>query len=513
MALPALLTLITALTALSGYLRESSLAAAFGAGLHTDAYFIAAAIPMVAGDLLVGSVLTASIVPVFAPLMRDGAPQAIEVRRAVSGIYYLVAGTSVMIAGVLIAAMPGLVAVLSPGFGKDAHDFTVGLGRDLAWLLPLNSLVLLSSLLLNAARGYLVPASAWLVINLAFVAIVYGAYPVLGVNVLVWGPLLGPFLMVLLLFRELAARGMRPGLAPMFAAPPVRHALRLARPILLSGGIGSGLGILMISHLLLRSFGSTFGEGAVSALGYAFRLYEVPVSLMTATAGTLVFTELSRLSQGSGREQSADRCRQLLAWGVIILVPTVCATAVFADVIVRLLFERGAFSGRATELTVRALQGFSPAILFESILMVGLRVLYALRRPGMAVWIGVATIGTLFGAATIAASTHSVATLAGALSASFGVAAALSVATIGRSVGRAILPGWREGLAVLVVAGGAATAVDLAKQWTPAPSLATDFALLLAYAALYAAGIAVLCPARRVELMTLVRAMAHKLHG
>jgi len=500
LALPALLAIITALTAVSGYLRELSLAMTFGAGVYTDAYFVAAAIPMVAGDLLVGSVLTACVVPVFAPLMQDGAVQSPEVRRAVSALFVLVAAVSVAVAIALRFAVPALVDALSPGFGPATHEYTLRLARALVWLLPLNAMVLLPSLLLNAARTYVVPGSAWLVVNLVFVAIVHAGYPSLGPDVLIWGPLLGPLVMAVTLYWRLGARGLRPAVAPNFGASPVHQALRLARPVMLTGGIGSGLGILMICHLLLRSFGSTYGAGVVSSLGYAFRLYEVPVSLVVATAGTLVFTELSRLAPNRERERFVAHCRDLLAWGIILLVPTVLLTAVFADTLVRVLFERGAFTSEAARLTVRALRGFCAAILFESILMVGLRVLYALRRPGFAVLIGAATIAALVVSATLARQSHSVIALAGALSASFALAAVLVVASIGRALGKSIVPPAREMLIACTLAGAAAGVTAVLRQRLAPTGLAWDGALIAGYGLLYGTGLALLCPARWAEV-------------
>ena len=513
LALPALLAVITALTAVSGYLRESSLAMTFGAGLYTDAYFVAAAIPMVAGDLLVGSVLTACIVPVFAPLIHDGAVQSPEVRRAVTAMFVLVATVSVAVAIALRFTVPVLVDALSPGFGPAAHDYTLRLARALVWLLPLNAMVLLPSLLLNAARTYVVPGGAWLVVNLVFVTTLHAGFPSLGPDVLIWGPLLGPLAMAAVLYWRLGARGLRPAAAPDLRAAPVRQALRLARPVLLTGGIGSGLGIVMVSHLLLRSYGSTFGAGVVSALGYAYRLYEVPVSLVVATAGTLIFTELSRLVSSREREHTVAHCRNLLAWGTILLVPTVLLTAVFADTIVRVLFEHGAFTSEATNLTVQALRGFCPTILFESILMVALRVLYALRRPGTAVWIGATTISALAVSATLARQSHSVIALAGALSVSFGVAAVLVVASIGRALGKSILPPVRELLVVSALAAAVAMATAFARQRVAPTGLLWDGALILGYCLLYGTGLALLCPARWAGVKVLFGAATRRIRA
>jgi len=495
---PALLALITALTAVSGYLREFALATTFGAGLHTDGYFVAAAIPMVIGDLLLGAALTASIVPVFAPLLGDPAAR-LRARRSIAACFWIVAVLSLCLAALLLAGMPALVRLLSPGFAPEASAFTVGLGRSLVWLLPLNALVLLSSLLLNASSRYLAAASAWLIINLAFFAIVELAYPALGAEVLVWAPIAGPLVVAVFLLVNLARGGLAPALAPEFGAPPVRQVLRLGAPLVATVGIGSGLGILMLSHLILRALGSALGEGSVSALGYAFRLYEVPVSLVVATAGTLAFTELSRRLADGDSAHAVERCRSLLAWGVIVLAPVVCLTILLADTVVRLLFERGAFSEQATRATADALRGFAPAIFFESILMIGLRVLYALRKPAWAVGIGAATVAAVALAAVSTAATGSLLALAGAVSIGFALAALALVAAIGRLLGARILPAARESLSAMALAAGLWLIADYARGLA-SPGLAFDIALAATYCAVYVVGIGWICPERRAEV-------------
>ena len=68
MPVSVILFVVSFLGAISGYLRELALAATFGAGRYTDAYFVAASIPLVIGDLLIGSTLLASVIPVFSKL-------------------------------------------------------------------------------------------------------------------------------------------------------------------------------------------------------------------------------------------------------------------------------------------------------------------------------------------------------------------------------------------------------------------------------------------------------------
>ncbi len=455
------LLIITGLTVASGYARELSVAIAFGAGKLSDAYFIASSVPMLLGDLLLGAALMASVVPMFSALTSNGkAPE--NAKRIFTACALTVGGSGALLAALLLILMPEIIALLGPGLSLQSGELAIWYGQWFVWLLPVNGLITLASLALNAERVFVLPATTWLVVNVAFVLAVILGHGLAKENVFIWAAFCGPALMVTILAWRVSKAGLLGFAPPAFSAEPFRKGIALARPMILTLGIGSTLGLLMISHIILRRYGSTLGEGTVSALSYAFRVYEVPISLVAATAGTLALPTFSRLFHGKEDARISELAKEMTSWGLLILLPAMAFTLIESEFLVKLLFQRGNFSDRDTALTASALRGFAPSILFETFFIVCFRIAYAIQRPGIAVTTGAISIVCLWLFIQSTVKIQALVWLAASLSASFGVAAVLSLTLVSKTLSCRIAPTTRE---IAVAAGSAMAAAAGLVAW------------------------------------------------
>src|SRR5687767_14566808 len=105
----------TMLSRLLGFARDMMIAAAFGAGALTDAFFIAFQLPNLARRLMAEGALNAGFVPLYLRARDEGGPQAAALFAG------RVIGTSALAFGIatlaMAIAMPLIVIVLAPGFG------------------------------------------------------------------------------------------------------------------------------------------------------------------------------------------------------------------------------------------------------------------------------------------------------------------------------------------------------------------------------------------------------------
>jgi putative peptidoglycan lipid II flippase len=205
----------------------------------------------------------------------------------------------------------------------------------------------------------------------------------------------GPILTVLVLATQLIRMGLlrrvRPDLSRTFFQP----FWRLSRMLVLSLGIGSTSGLLMASQLIVRSFAADYGEGAIAALGYAFRLYYVPLSLIASPAATLALPMVASLYAAGRLSDIGQICRQVFLWGLIILFPAAIIAWGGADLIVHVFLQRGNFDAEAARITAEALRGFAPAMMMEATFVVFFRVFYALRMPDRTVVIALVALASL----------------------------------------------------------------------------------------------------------------------
>jgi putative peptidoglycan lipid II flippase len=275
--------------------------------------------------------------------------------------------------------------------------------------------------------------------------------------------------------------------------------------VLLTLGLGSSTGLVMVAHLLLRRYGSGFGPGAISALGYAYRIYEVPVSLAANTAAVLVLPTAARLAAGGGAGEIARLCRNLILWGLILLLPAAIIAATLPSFLVELLLRRGRFSLDDAALTATALAGFAPAILFEAGFVVLYRIFYALQRPLVPVVISLATLAAEALLLRAAAGWGGFPLLPYLLSASFALTLALLVAMLRRQLGPAALPGPGALLRPIAIALAAAALWRRLQAPFDPVALAPSLVGAAGFALVFTGGVLAAMPRERAQLLGLIR--------
>ncbi|MGZ6292892.1 MAG: lipid II flippase MurJ, partial [Syntrophales bacterium] len=122
--------LATMLSRISGFLRDMVVAAFFGAGLTTDAFFVAFRIPNMLRRLLGEGSLTVSFVPVFTEyLNKKTKAEAYELANVAFTLLSIIL-VIVSIAGIIFS--PLIVTIMAPGWYIDRpvhYHLTVFLNR------------------------------------------------------------------------------------------------------------------------------------------------------------------------------------------------------------------------------------------------------------------------------------------------------------------------------------------------------------------------------------------------
>ncbi len=433
------LILITAVTAATGYLREVMLARTFGAGTEMDAFYFTVALVQACQDLLFGATLTATIVPLLHRPDNGEPGTTYDPARFTLTVALTVALLAGALALLLRAALPYLIDVLSPAMSSTSRAQCLALSTVLVLLLPLNALTNLCALVHNAHHRFILPATVYIFSNLVFVGVVLLRGPAAGLSTLSIAAVAGPACFLPILAASLARLGLLRPLRPDFSRKFFAPFWRQARPILLTLGIGSSSGLLMIAHLFVRGFAASSSHGSIAALGYAFRLYEVPLSLLANPAAVLILPNVAVLYKAGRAVDIGEVGRQTLLAGLVVLFPAAIVTWMGADLIVHVLLQRGNFDAAAAQLTANALRGFAPAIVGEGIIVVFYRFFYAVHRPSRPVAVSGAVIVALLSLLFLFGNISFIAVPL-ALSGGFLVGALILVYFLAREIGAASLP-------------------------------------------------------------------------
>src|SRR5262249_17977129 len=152
-----------------GFIRDLVVARAFGAGVATDAFFVAFRLPNLLRRLVADGRLSSAFVPVVPGYVSTRSrAESLRMLRSVTGVMLLLL-SSITLVGVV--ASPWIVRVMAPGFFANpaAGELTVYLTRIMFPYLLLVGLAALVMGVLNAHRHFLLPALAPVVLNVGII--------------------------------------------------------------------------------------------------------------------------------------------------------------------------------------------------------------------------------------------------------------------------------------------------------------------------------------------------------
>jgi putative peptidoglycan lipid II flippase len=253
---------MTLISRVLGFVRDAVIARTFGAGLETDAFFVAFRIPNLLRRLFAEGAFSQAFVPILAEYRtRNGAA---ETKLLTDRVATLLALALLVTSAFGIAIAPLIVYVSAPGFAASTEkfDLTVALLRVTFPYILFISLVALAAGILNTWSRFAVPAFTPTLLNVAFIvgALFFAPYFDPPVMVLAWAVLAGGVLQLALQVPYLARLEMLPRPRLALADPGVRRILILMGPAVIGVSVGQ------ISLLLNTIFASFLKTGSVSWL-------------------------------------------------------------------------------------------------------------------------------------------------------------------------------------------------------------------------------------------------------
>ena len=383
-------TLATGLSRALGLVREIVAAYFFGVSGKINAFTVASQIPSLVRAFVGDAALSGAFVPVFSELLAKD--EKARAWRVASTIFWLVLiGVSALTA-ILILIAPLLILPFGDPGGDP--DLAVQLTRI---MMPIVALVTISGIvvgILNAYDEFTVPALApvaWNVVIigglLVFVPLVEGESAELIVYAI--ATLVGAAVQLLLPVPWLRGLDGRLRAVIDWRDPAVKRFFVLMLPVTLT------LGLININIFVNMVFASRLvdPELAPTAIEKAFRVYMLPQGMFSVAVVTVLFPTLSRFAAVGNLPSFRTTLDAGLRQIAFLLLPASAVGAVLAQPIIRLLYERGAFTADNTVVVAQCLAAFSLGLMFNGWMLLLSRGFYSLQRNWVPTTIALGTVG------------------------------------------------------------------------------------------------------------------------
>jgi putative peptidoglycan lipid II flippase len=344
----------TLLSRISGLLRDSLIAAFFGADGKTDAFLVAFRIPNLLRRLFAEGAFSQAFVPILAETRKGGDEQRTRSLIDHTGSALATILLAVTVVGILLS--PQIVTLTAPGFIGDPvkYALTVEMLRVTFPYILFIALTGFAGAILNTWGRFSIPAFTPVLLNLSFIAciLLLRRYFDPPVRVLAWAVAIGGVAQLTLQWSSLRRVNLLPSFRLDWRDPGVRRILRQMAPSLL------GVSVAQISLLLNTVFASNMADGSITWLSNADRLMEFPTGMLGVALGTILLPSLSR----SAKEQDGN-FSELLDWGLrltfLLALPAALGLAMLATPLVATLYNYGRFNAASVMATQSALTAYA----------------------------------------------------------------------------------------------------------------------------------------------------------
>ena len=326
-----LMTVLTILSRVTGFIRTWAMAAAIGMSLLSSSYQVANNLPNMLYELVMGGMLVTAFLPVYMGVRREqGREASNEYVGNLLGILLLVLG-GISLLGTVFA--PGFIWTQSFLSGDGGSmDTAAFMFRFFAIQILFYGLGSVFSGVLNAHRDYFWSTFAPVLNNVIVIASFIGFAPVsaqfgehAGIILISAGTTLGVFVQMACQIPALGKYGVHPHIHIDFKDPALRQTIALGIPTLLATVCTFvQTSIINAAALVVQP------ETGPSVIAYARLWYTLPYALIAVSLSTALYTELSHDAQ----EQDYDSVRSGISNGVaqilFFLIPFALYLIVFA---------------------------------------------------------------------------------------------------------------------------------------------------------------------------------------
>ncbi|WP_454654348.1 murein biosynthesis integral membrane protein MurJ [Bosea beijingensis] len=359
---------------LLGFARDVLIARLLGGGPVADAFLAALRLPNLVRRVLGEGGLNAPFVPLYLAIKGERGEVAAR------GFAGEAAGQVGLLLLVLVGLgelfAPWLVLGLAGGFA-DAPETLALAASYTRLMLPflfLTTLAAMLAALLNAEKRFAVAALAPALMNAILLVVLLllhakGAPPETGARWLALCTSLTGLAHLGMILLALRGPGLpRPSLR---WSPDMTRFVRTGGATLLAASAAQ-LVLLVATQI------ASIGPGAVAALYYADRVFQLPLGFVGVAMGTVV---LSDMALTANREGPDAMLGQALALGLALALPAATALVALAEPIVSALFEYGRFDAADRGRTAAALAAFGYGLPFAIAAKVFGQVYFARRAP------------------------------------------------------------------------------------------------------------------------------------
>lgn len=364
------LMILTVISKIFGFVRESVMASVIGAGDLKSIYVTATTIPdLMTYTVIVG--IVSAYIPLYTRISSEKGESEVE-NFTSNLINTLMVYGAIAFLIVIIFAGP-ISKLFSPKLTGD----TLKLAKDFTRIMAISIFTFLYSSVirgyLNAKGNFIDPAIPGIIINVFVIVstILTGIFN--NSYILIIGTLIG-YIIQFVRFPFVSHNlGYKYKKIIDFNDPYIKYMFAIMIPIIISSAANK------IAILIDKSMASAYlGIDSVAKIFYTENMLDFIVEVFAINIATITLPQIAKLANAGKFDQMKEKVSSSLVLTMLVIIPATLGMMVLSTPIIRLIYERNAFSPADTSVVASLLVSYGPYIIFISILKIISNAFYAI---------------------------------------------------------------------------------------------------------------------------------------
>lgn len=354
-----MLMVITIISKIFGFVRESVMANFIGAEELKSIYTTANTLPVVVANFVAVGII-AGFIPIYTRAKNEKGEA--EAEKLTSNIFniLMIFGTIAIVIG-FIFARP-FSKILSPGLDGQWLEMATNYTRIMMFAVYAYLYSAVFRGYLNLKGDFFNPAITGIIMNVIIIAFTIISAKTGNPYMLIIGALLGNVLQYILFPRATRNKGYRHQRIVDFSNIYIKQLMIIAIPVIISSAAGE------ISIIVDNSMASAFfGESSISKLYYAKTMLTLITGVITVSITTALFPKIVELGQKGKINQMKTSISSAVVITLSLVVPATIGMMVLSEPIIELVFERNKFTPADTVIVASLMTAYAPFVIFQSI--------------------------------------------------------------------------------------------------------------------------------------------------
>jgi putative peptidoglycan lipid II flippase len=362
-------TLGTAIGKVLGFANQITLGSYFGTSYTVDAYVMALNIPTIIFSGITGA-FAFSFIPIFMELKGKDPARAYRFMNNFINIVLLI----FIIPLILIEVEPQwFIRLFAHGFSQKTAFLSASL---LQLLFPTVFFTFMNDIFnayLNSLQKFKVSSIQWVVLNGITLLVFFILVKTLGIYSLVVGVIIGNIVQAIIAVQASKKEGYRFQPTLNINDPFIKTMFLLSIPAFITSIS------IQINLLVDRSLVSGLAEGSIAALNYAQKLYFIPLGLVSAPVLTVMYPKFVEFVNQNEWDKFKKMIESNIKLILFMFIPVFVYFIFFAQEIVKLVYNYGAFGQKAVSMTGVALACYALASIMQPIKDLLDRLMFSLK--------------------------------------------------------------------------------------------------------------------------------------